>query len=105
MPVRRHTRTMLIAAAGLALGASVVCAWMAQPQSSVGPCALVQPPASVPGLVESSGVAISRRTPGVLWSHNDSGNDSILFAIEPNGTARGRMRVPVRMRDWEDISA
>jgi hypothetical protein len=41
----------------------------------------------------------------MLWSHNDSGNDQVLFALAPDGTLRGRVRVPVTMSDWEDVSA
>jgi len=54
---------------------------------------------------ETSGLAVSRRSPNVLWSHNDSGNAAVLFALDTAGEMRGRVRVPVRTRDWEDISA
>jgi hypothetical protein len=53
---------------------------------------------------EASGLAVSRRNPGVIWSHNDSGNDAVLFALDPSGTVLGRVLVPVHLRDWEDIS-
>jgi hypothetical protein len=33
-------------------------------------------------LAESSGVAVSRTQPGVLWSHNDSGDGPTLYAID-----------------------
>ena len=56
-------------------------------------------------LPETSGLAVSRRTPGVIWSHNDSGHQSILFALDSSGALRGRVRVPIRTRDWEDVSA
>src|SRR2546425_6370951 len=32
-----------------------------------------------PRLVESSGVAVSRAYPGVLWTHNDSGDRPYLY--------------------------
>jgi hypothetical protein len=54
---------------------------------------------------ETSGLAVSRRNPGLLWSHNDSGSAAVLFALDTAGTVRGRVRVPIRTRDWEDISA
>jgi hypothetical protein len=60
---------------------------------------------ALPEIPEASGLAISRRTPGVIWSHNDSGNAEVLFAIDTTGAVRGRVRVPIRMRDWEDVSA
>jgi hypothetical protein len=54
---------------------------------------------------EASGLAVSRRDPGVLWTHNDSGNAEELFALDETGAMRGRVRVAVHMRDWEDVSA
>jgi hypothetical protein len=54
---------------------------------------------------ETSGLALGRRTRGVLWSHNDSGNDAVLFAVDVAGIVRGRVPVPMRTRDWEDVSA
>jgi hypothetical protein len=53
---------------------------------------------------EVSGLAIGRRSPAVIWAHNDSGNSEVLFALDPTGDVRGRVRVPIRMRDWEDVS-
>jgi hypothetical protein len=62
-------------------------------------------PTMLPEIPEASGLAVSRRDPGLLWSHNDSGNAAMLFALDTAGTVRGRVRVPIRTRDWEDISA
>jgi hypothetical protein len=62
-------------------------------------------PASLPDLPEASGLAVSRRDRSVLWSHNDSGNDAVLVALDVSGAVRGRLRVPIRTRDWEDVSA
>ena len=59
----------------------------------------------LPDVPEASGLAISRRTPGLLWTHNDSGHDEVLYAIDQMGTLRGKVRVPTRLRDWEDVSA
>jgi hypothetical protein len=86
------------------LGASLLIAWALLPAGSAGPCEFVNG-AALPEIPESSGLAVSRRTPGFLWSHNDSGNAAILFAIDTTGAVRGRVRVPIRTRDWEDISA
>ena len=41
-----------------------------------------------PSIDESSGLAASRRNPGLLWTHNDSGNPPYLFATNP-----GNLRV------------
>lgn len=69
-----------------------------------GPCVVTQRTTSLPEIQEASGLAVSRRNPGILWSHNDSGNASRLFALDRQGTVRGRVRVPIRTRDWEDVS-
>jgi hypothetical protein len=55
-------------------------------------------------LPEASGLALSRRSPGVLWSMNDSG-DTTLYALSTTGELRGRVRVTgATIRDWEDVS-
>lgn len=55
---------------------------------------------------ESSGLAASRTTPGVYWTHNDSGNGPFLFAFDASGAARGVWQVPgASSRDWEDMAA
>ena len=54
-------------------------------------------------LRESSGLAISRTQPGVLWSHNDSGDGPNLYALDISGKLLGVFRVNGAMaRDWED---
>ena len=55
-------------------------------------------------LTESSGVAVSRAQPGVLWTLNDSGNDPLLFATDTLGRDLGTFRVTgARNEDWEAI--
>ena len=55
-------------------------------------------------LPEASGLALSRRSPGLLWSMNDSG-DTTLYALSTTGELRGRVRVTgATIRDWEDVS-
>jgi hypothetical protein len=93
------------AAVLLLLGIPLVVAWVLQPATAAGPCVLASGPASLPDIPEASGLAVSRRHPGVLWSHNDSGNAAVLFAVNASGAVAGRVRVPIRARDWEDISA
>jgi hypothetical protein len=57
-------------------------------------------------LRESSGVVVSRTQPGVLWSHNDSGDGPNLYAIDMSGRLLARIAVANAMaRDWEDISS
>jgi hypothetical protein len=56
-------------------------------------------------LDELSGVAASRKYDGVLWAHNDSGNDAELFALTREGKLRVTFPVASRNVDWEDIAA
>ncbi|HEX7120273.1 MAG TPA: hypothetical protein VF212_15880 [Longimicrobiales bacterium] len=56
-------------------------------------------------VAETSGLAASRRHPGIFWTHNDSGGDAVLFAIDTAGRVLGRTRVAgARNRDWEDLA-
>ena len=56
-------------------------------------------------LRESSGLAASRRLPGLFWTLNDSGNPAELFATDSSGKDRGSFRLNVpENRDWEALS-
>jgi hypothetical protein len=58
----------------------------------------------VPELPEGSGLAASRRTPGRFWSLNDSG-DPVLFALDANGRAVGRLTISgATVEDWEAVA-
>jgi hypothetical protein len=58
----------------------------------------------LPELPEASGVTASRRMPGVLWAHNDSG-EPVLFALTEKGSVTRRVRVTgAEVDDWEDIA-
>ena len=52
-------------------------------------------------LDETSGVALGRREPGVLWTHNDGNSD--LFALALDGRVAARYDIATRLSDWEDI--
>ncbi len=57
-------------------------------------------------LRETSGLAESRKEPGVYWTHNDSGRQPDVFAINAEGRSLGQARVAgARNRDWEDIAS
>lgn len=59
-----------------------------------------------PHNLEQSGLAVSRLTPGLLWTHNDSGGEPILFALNADGSLRGTIEVAgVANRDWEEVAA
>jgi hypothetical protein len=58
-----------------------------------------------PAIHESSGIAASRRHPGVYWTHNDSGDTARIFAFDSEGRDRGTFRVTGASNiDWEDIA-
>jgi hypothetical protein len=57
-------------------------------------------------LRESSGLAVSRTQPGVLWSHNDSGDDPNLYAVDSSGRLLATIAVAnAAAVDWEDMAS
>lgn len=55
-----------------------------------------------PELTETSGVAISRRDAGVIWSHNDSGDTPTLYRIDRTGRLTGTFELGgAEAFDWE----
>jgi hypothetical protein len=55
-------------------------------------------------LPEASGLALSARTPGVLWSMNDSGVP-MVFPLDAMGRVLGRVRITgADINNWEDVS-
>jgi hypothetical protein len=58
-----------------------------------------------PRVVESSGLAVSGRHPGVIWTHNDSGDAARLFAVGGDGRTLATLRLAgVAARDWEALA-
>lgn len=56
-------------------------------------------------LEEASGLVASRRYPGMLWTHNDSGHPPKLFLLDTMGvTWRTFQIIGAENRDWEDIA-
>jgi hypothetical protein len=57
-------------------------------------------------LSESSGLALSLRHPGILWTFNDSAGEPCVFAIDREGKTRAKVRLPDAVNfDWEDIAS
>ena len=55
---------------------------------------------------ESSGIACSRRVPGVFWTHNDSGDQARIFAFDTGGRDLGSCLLSgVNAYDWEDMAS
>jgi hypothetical protein len=74
----------------------------------------VEPPANDPPtalflvsaeeLVESSGLAVGA-SGRVVWTHNDAGNDAVVYALDPSGGVQATAElVGVAAEDWEDIA-
>jgi hypothetical protein len=57
-----------------------------------------------PLITEASGLAASRKNPGILWVHNDGGPPCV-YAITPQGTHLGTYTLDgTHNRNWEDIA-
>lgn len=55
---------------------------------------------------ESSGIAVSKCAPNVLWTHNDSGDGPFIYALSETGGSLGTWRVSgAENIDWEDIAS
>ena len=53
---------------------------------------------------EASGLALSARTPGILWSMNDS-STPVVFAIDAMGRVLSSVRITgADVNNWEDVS-
>lgn len=53
---------------------------------------------------ESSGIAVSRRSSGVFYTHNDSGDTARFFRFDRHGTVTGVFNLKgVTATDWEDM--
>jgi hypothetical protein len=58
-----------------------------------------------PRILESSGLALSRRHPAVLWTHNDSGGGPELYAVGSDGQTLATLTLAgAEARDWEALA-
>ncbi len=56
-------------------------------------------------IIEASGIAASYKNKGVLWTHNDAGNENRIFALDTTGSNLGEYYLyNATNRDWEDIA-
>lgn len=101
-----YTKVRLILTVVIAAGA-ITGEWYAaatEQRDEVG-CKRMGSLLPLPGLPEASGVAPSRRTGGVLWALNDSG-DPELVAVGTDGSLKGRVRITgANVQDWEALSS
>jgi hypothetical protein len=93
---KRHKRDSVAAASALAATTA--------PADSGG-CRVVTSGIALPrNLHESSGVALGRRNPGLLWTHDDSGQP-VIYAVDSAGVERARVTVTgATNSNWEDIA-
>lgn len=82
--------------------ATASCTWNAAGSTACTPAtAAVALPT---GLEESSGAAPSAHRPGVVWTHNDSGDDPRLVAVDGEGRTAAALRpAGARRVDWEAL--
>ena len=67
-------------------------------------CRLDGAPVALPEILdETSGLAVGIRDPSRIWSHNDSGHEPQLFALDHAGVLHATVEVDHRNRDWEDM--
>ncbi len=54
---------------------------------------------------EASGLASSLKTPGLLYTHNDSGGEAAVFVLNQRGLMPSKIVLDgLQNRDWEDIA-
>ncbi|CAN5676096.1 hypothetical protein BH24ACI2_BH24ACI2_11740 [soil metagenome] len=57
-------------------------------------------------ITESSGIVASHCNQNVFWTHNDSGGNAFIFALNKQGKKLGTWKVSgAKNSDWEDIAA
>ena len=88
-----------------AMVATVSGAGLAPPPIDPANCQPAGTMMRLAGLSEASGLAVSRSTPGRLWSHNDSGKP-VIFALDAKGNVSGQVEIAgARVQDWEAMSS
>jgi hypothetical protein len=56
-------------------------------------------------ITESSGLAVSTRHPGIVYTHNDSDGSAVIYAVGPDGRTKARLTLSrAHNRDWEGIA-
>lgn len=61
---------------------------------------------SNPALDEASGLVASRRQNGLLWAHNDTGDENRIFLLDDRAQVKATVYLEnCTNRDWEDIAA
>lgn len=89
----------------VALGATACSAPTLQATCSKRLVSSTSPAITDPALIEISGIAASRATPGIWWVHNDSGDAARVYAIDENGVVHATLALAgATATDYEDIA-
>jgi hypothetical protein len=72
-------------------------------KQEVSPCKPAARPQFLNDVREASGVAVSRATPGALWTINDSG-EPVLYKLGSSGKIARIAVTGGQVRDWEDLA-
>lgn len=57
-------------------------------------------------LKEASGLAASLNNPGLLWSHNDSGDEARIFLLDGSAKSKAVYYLEgIKAQDWEEIAS
>ena len=87
----------------LAVAVSVVLgSWSAGPQVAVGKDRVAFTIAD-PAVTQSSGLARDVRS-GLYWTVNDSGSRALAYAVRPNGSVAGALRIRTSTEDVEAVA-
>lgn len=93
------------AATALAGTAAALCLVPAAPAQAEEPEAYLQTRLSDSRITESSGLARSGYDSRILWTHNDSGDEARLFAVNRDGDTEAVVRLGgTSAYDWEAVS-
>ena len=78
---------------------------LADERSAFAPTDVVEMGRMPPELRESSGLGASRTYPGVFWTHNDSGDEPRLYALDADAALLATIEViGADARDWEAMT-
>ncbi len=78
---------------------------LAEERSAFAPTEVVEMGRLPAELHESSGLSASQTYPGVFWTHNDSGDEPQLYAIDDSASLLATVRVTgATARDWEALA-
>ncbi|MGH2732165.1 MAG: hypothetical protein ACRDJG_04345, partial [Actinomycetota bacterium] len=107
----RGGRFPVLAVMLLWLAGTLLSLWLAlRPRDDAGRDKAYSPPILLgrvgsPWISESSGLASSQRNPGLLWTHNDSGDGAYLYCLDLKAHACGVWFLDdAGVVDWEGIA-